>query len=517
MDSYQEIFSAWARRAGLDMKMRLLVMDEFRSVPNIEKILELAIENKQNLEKVRFAIERMAEIRANQARQTNVPLKSKILTPRNGFFSKIKDKMPNFRKRAKPDPTIIDLEPVTVKAAPVRANNPPKVRPPVNMEEPPFDEPTSEVILDEYGNPEEGQQGTYIADNDEPTRGKVVNDERYVGPGKVKAKGKPAKKNKMVWIGIIVGAAVLIVVLIFAFLNPNSGSTSYYPSPSGTSDPSRFSPTDEVMPVLDNPNPLDFRGRALIRGFAGLLQFLILVEGIAVLVQTVLDSVTREQVEDAIATILLAAVSIFIVPTALSPWIACLFYLVILGFVIYIAKSGGLDFTPIAGYFLIVGVWGGLIFSRIGIIQAIFPKMVVSHVLPLVQLGVKFELMAWSEMAFPLVVYFHIIIGLVFSTIESFRKSDDGSSQWGSLIAAGIGLVIYFVFLHAIHLTPWISYLIAILASVAMAFGGKRALTGNQFKFPKLGIRSPYDGAMLVTAVLLLLQIIFGTVGIPGL
>ena len=96
------------------------------------------------------------------------------------------------------------------------------------------------------------------------------------------------------------------------------------------------------------------------------------------------------------------------------------------------------------------------------------------------------------------------------TVIECVRPSgEDRSSRWGSLIAGAVGLVVYFVFLHAVGLVPWISFMIALLISA----GGSAALRSEpakQFVTPKYGVRSPFDGAMLLAAVLLMLLVIFG-------
>ena len=265
----------------------------------------------------------------------------------------------------------------------------------------------------------------------------------------------------------------------------------------------------EVMPVLENPTPLDFVSTPWLKS----LQILIFAELLGVLLSVFGDSKFREQWVDSIAALACAVATVFIVvPPAVPVWFAALLLIAMVAIVALVSFMGGRDFSPAAAYFLIVGMVGGLIFNRISLLQGV-THIVSSPVLPMIQIGILFQLQSWALIWFPLTVYAIIITGVFIAFLEGVRPSEDKTYRWGTVVSAVVGLLVYFIFLYPVHLAAWIAYVIAFSASIAIS-----AMSQNErvirLVTNRWGIRSPFDGAMLVTALLLLIQIFTGTVGL---
>lgn len=333
-------------------------------------------------------------------------------------------------------------------------------------------------------------------------------------------------EKKWYWIG---GAIVLIVLAIvgyFMFGRGGSSSSDFtaqpsFVEPAPTYDPALgFAPQTpqqtqsaplEMPPVAPPENPLNFKGSIDSRGFLGKVQSLIFVVGLGILATLIGDIVYRQQWWDGVTAILVAAVSIIVVfPIGTVWWIGLFLFLLELYLVWFAAFQGGQDYSPLAAYFLLVGVFGGLMATRIGAIQNIFTSMTVLTVPTVISLGYYFQTMNFASLAFPLVVYLFILIGFVMTVWECVRPSgEDKSSRWGSLASGGAGLFFYFVFLLGVGLLPWVSFMIALLIS-AFASSALRSQPAKQFVAPVWGVRSPFDGAMLLAALILLLLVIFG-------
>jgi len=341
-------------------------------------------------------------------------------------------------------------------------------------------------------------------------------------------------EKKWYWIG---GASIALIVLALYLLGRHGGlplrkgdggATPYgfaseptFTSPDLGTDPTLgFTPQApeqlqplplEAPPVAPPENPLNFKGSIDSRGFLGKVQSLIFVIGLGVLMSLIGDIIYREQWLDGVVAVAMTIMAIAIVlPDVGIAWVGVILFLVELAFVIAVSLATGKDFSPIAAHFLLVAVFGGLIFTRIGAIQSIFPRMVISSVPPIAQLGYFFSTMNFAAMAFPMIVYLYFLIGTILSIVESVRPSgEDKSSRWGSLVAGGFGLLAYFFFLLVVHLVPWVSFLIAFLLTVAGS-AAVRSQPAKQWVSPKWSVRSPFDGAMLFTAILLMVVVIFG-------
>ncbi len=339
--------------------------------------------------------------------------------------------------------------------------------------------------------------------------------------------------NKKWWIG---GGIVLLLVLLLAgYLVYSSlsgpkydfSSTAYPTATAQSTDPAFAAGTTatdpnvvvqvqeaaplEVAPVAPPSNPLNFKGSMDSRGFLGKVQSLIFVVGLGILAALIGDIVYREQWWDGITAVLTALVSIVILfPVGTVWWIGLFFFLLELYLVWFAAFQGGQDYSPLAAYFLLVGVFGGLMATQIAAVQNIFVSMTVFTVPPIISLGYYFQTMNLASLAFPFMVYLFVLIGVIITVVECVRPSgEDRSSRWGSLGSAAVGLFFYFVFLHGVGLVPWISFMIALLISA----GGSAALRSQpakQFVTPVWGVRSPFDGAMLLAAIILVLLVIFG-------
>lgn len=332
--------------------------------------------------------------------------------------------------------------------------------------------------------------------------------------------------NKKWW---IIGGIVLLLVCLLAgyfVYSANSGpkydlSSAAYPTATVQSADPAFveqqqpqiveSAPLETAPVVPPSNPLNFKGSIDSRGFLGKVQSLIFVVGLGILAVLIGDIVYRKQWWDGITAVLVAFISIAVLfPVGTVWWIGLFFFLLQLYLVWFAAFQGGRDYSPLAAYFLLVGVFGGLMATQIAAIQNIFVNMSILTVPPVISLGYYFQTMNLVSLAFPLVVYLFVLVGVVMTIVECVRPSgEDRSSRWGSLASAAFGLLIYFVFLHGIGLVPWISFMIALLIS-AGASSALRSEPAKQFVTPVWGVRSPFDGAMLLAAVILLLLVIFG-------
>ncbi len=354
------------------------------------------------------------------------------------------------------------------------------------------------------------------------------------GPQPKKAFGKPSMSNPPVdgsskWLSKknILLVSILVVVLALVGVGVYLYSTGALPSFGGKSDPSYYDQDFEsanpggqdssestyvgAPPEAPSQNPLNFKGSVETHGFLGEVQKLVFIIGLGILGALVGDIVYRKQWVDGITAVLGSFLSIVMLfPPGTAVWVGAVFFFRELYLIWLAAFQGGRDYSPMAAYFLLVGLFGGLIFTRIGVIQNIFPGMVVTVVPPIVDLGYSFQTFNFVGVAFPLVVYIFVIFGFLFALLESVRPSgEDKSSRVGSLISAGVGLLAYALFLHAIHLAPWICFMVAMLVSA----GGSAALRSEpakQFVTPIYGVRSPFDGAMLLAAFLLVLVVIFG-------
>ncbi len=346
---------------------------------------------------------------------------------------------------------------------------------------------------------------------------------------------KPVSKKMMLYAGIVV--VVLLLGAVGYYMYSSNSSSAYgsdfnfdqpaspggefdFSGESSTPNSDPYAPSaqsqpagsvQELVPQKPDDNPLNFRGSLDARGFLGRVQSLIFVLGIGVLVSLIGDIIYREQKLDGVVSVAMAVVAIFVLlPPSVPAWVGLLIFLLELAFVMAVSLATGKDYSPLAANFLLVAVFGGLIFTRIGAIQSMFPGMLISSVPPIVQLGYYFSTMNFAAMAFPLIVYLYFLIGSILSVVESIRPSgEDKSSRWGSLAAGGFGLLIYFIFLLAVHLAPWVSFLIAFLLTVAGS-AALRSQPAKQWVAPEWSVRSPFDGAMLFTAILLLIVVIFG-------
>lgn len=348
----------------------------------------------------------------------------------------------------------------------------------------------------------------------------MFKDKAEAAPQEAKPAKKPMSKKTM----LIIGGVAVVVLLVLGFVGYNmfagGGGVAYdlgndpLGGPSGINE-APATPLSELpqedAPIAPPENPLNFAGSIEHRGFLGQVQKLIFNVGLGILAALIGDIIYRKQWWDGVTAVLAATIAILLIfPAGTAWWIGLIFFGLQLYLVWFAAFQGGRDYSPLAAYFLLVGTFGGLIASRIGAIQNIFVKMAVSVVPPIVNLGYNFQVMSFAGLAFPVIVYLFILIGFVVSVIESVRPGgEDRSSRTGSLISAGLGLLVFFIFLHGVHLAAWISFLIAFLVSA----GGSAALRSEpakQFVTPIFGVRSPFDGAMLLAATLLVLLVIFG-------
>ncbi|KKT41290.1 MAG: hypothetical protein UW31_C0017G0016, partial [Candidatus Collierbacteria bacterium GW2011_GWA2_44_13] len=234
---------------------------------------------------------------------------------------------------------------------------------------------------------------------------------------------------------ILIVAILLVVVAAVVAAVMISGGGNEYPdySPAFDDNPSQDSSMpQEAMPVLTNPNPLDFVSSPWLKG----LQGLIFAELIGIILAVMGDSKFRKQWGDSVVALSCALVVIFVaVPPGVPTYFAGILLAAMIGIVALVSFMGGRDFSPAAAFFLVIGIVGGLIFNKIALLQGV-TKIVSAPVLPMVQLGVVFQLKNWAAMGFPLLIYFIIIIGVAVSFFEALRPSEDKTPRLGTMIAA---------------------------------------------------------------------------------
>jgi hypothetical protein len=175
--------------------------------------------------------------------------------------------------------------------------------------------------------------------------------------------------------------------------------------------------------------------------------------------------------------------------------------------------NGGKDFSPIGTFLTLIGAAGGLIFNKIAAIQAAF-GIQATPVLPIGQMMILFQLKAWSQLYFPLVVYVALILGLIFSVLEAIRPSGDKNPRWGTVVGGVVGIAAFYLLFH---LVPAIPAFACYLVGFALAIGISAASQNERVMrlvTDKWGIRTMFDSAMLMTSVLLVVQL---CTGIPGL
>src|SRR5258706_2227230 len=183
-----------------------------------------------------------------------------------------------------------------------------------------------------------------------------------------------SKKKVILWIISIVAVLILLGALGF-WLFQTSGSQSPFSSGASYSSQQTEAPTQtlpqstETPPQLTNPNPLDFVSNTWLKA----LQLLLTVEIIGIIVVLFGDAKVRKQLLDAVVTMLMTVLTVFVVlPADTAWWIAGLLLLFEVGVVLYASISGGRDFTPTGAYFLCVGTIGGLLANKIEAFQAVF-------------------------------------------------------------------------------------------------------------------------------------------------
>lgn len=360
----------------------------------------------------------------------------------------------------------------------------------------------------------------------------LVKDKAVSAPEETKPAKEPMSKSKKTMLIVGVTVVVLLVLGLVGYNMFAGGGSSHYDfSNPGPGQPQAGSPlvgttsletatlapgTDpegETKPTLDNPNPMDIKSRLAIYGFLGSLNYLFFAQILGVVVSLGADVRFRKQWLDGICAVGMALLVIFVtLPSSVPAWVGMLVFGLATTVVGVVSFMGGRDFSPLAAYFLLIGMGGGLLFGKIGLVQAMFPSMSYAAVLPVVQLGIKFSLGLWAELAYPIMVYTIILLGVGFSIFECVRPSEDKTPRTGTFIAGGLGMLVYIGFFYFAHLAPWISYVLAFSVSVLIA-----ALSQNeriiQTITQRWGVRSPFDGAMLVTALLVIVQLSFGILG----
>jgi len=325
--------------------------------------------------------------------------------------------------------------------------------------------------------------------------------------------------NKTMLIATAIGVLILIVGVAgfwtFGLRNANTPPDPYYdfgavdiPTDEPDISPSiqNLDENREVRPELTNPKPLDFASSAWLKS----VQFLSLAEFLGIMVFLIGDALYRKQVVDAIVAVLMMTLTVFFLPAGTSFILAIVLLLFEIGIVVLVSFLSGRDFTPIGSYFVLTALVGGLFFSKIAVIQAIF-GVTSSPVLPLNQLGILFAQQNWAALHFPLIVYSCFLIGLGFLVWDVFRPSEDDNSRWGTVIAAVASFVIYILLLQLAGLDAWVSYLVAVSLSIGIStfFQKERKVQTVTLKW---GTRSPFDASAVITAILLLIQISTGAV-----
>ncbi len=268
-----------------------------------------------------------------------------------------------------------------------------------------------------------------------------------------------------------------------------------------------------------NENPIDLKGQkecsktGKIPADGWIVAFMTL--GVALTLAG--DIKFRGQWLDGISAILMALATIFVNFSFTAS--GAVFVLLLELFVVTLASiMGGRDFSPMAGYFLLVGLFGGLVsgyfFGNAGIVtlQTIFPTVIAGHVNTISWAFANLSGVYRGSALYTLLVDMVLIIGAAFALFECVRKAEDKTPRFGTLIAGGLGLLAFF---GMYFLLPqgggllWVAYVVGVAAAIAVA-----ALSQNervvQTVTMKWGVRSVFDGGMLVTAVLVILIVVFG-------
>lgn len=313
----------------------------------------------------------------------------------------------------------------------------------------------------------------------------------------------PLNKKKLIGIGV--GILVLVVAGILA--------VSYFGGQGAATPDITFAiPTEAVTqqmveaPPTLIPVPIDLRSSDWFKP----IQILILVEVIGLLAALGMDAKIRKQWFDALVPFLAVLLVIFVSGgKAFGSWGILAIALIP---VLIVSFNGGKDFSPIGTFLTLTGAAGGLIFNKIMAVQTAFGIQAAS-VLPIGQMAVLFQLKAWDQMYFPLIVYAVLTLGLVFSVLEAVRPSNDKNPRWGTVVGGGVGILAFFLLFHLTAIPAWGCYIVAF----ALAIGVSAASQNERIirvVTDKWGIRTMFDSAMLLTSVLLVFQLF---TGVPAL
>lgn len=335
--------------------------------------------------------------------------------------------------------------------------------------------------------------------------------------GGVMKKFKEIFSNKRMLIGIGIGLVILVVMAVAAVLYFGERPTAAtkediyrVPTMAETQDQSvdpqvanqQFGEATEAPPTLTNPEPLDLQSNDWFKE----IQVLFLIEVIGLTFALVADAKIRKQWLDAIVPFLAFLMVVFLPGgAALGSWGVLAVALVS---VLIVTFMGGIDYSPLGTFLIMVGAVGGLIFNKIEAVESAF-SIVTAPILPLTQMWTLFKLQAWEIFYFPLTVYILLSLGLVLAVLEAVRPSEDKNPRWGTVIGGSVGVVVFFLLFHAANIPSWACYLVGYALAVGVSAMSQNERIMRQMT-DRWSIRTIFDSAMLMTAVLLVFQLFTG-------
>lgn len=315
-------------------------------------------------------------------------------------------------------------------------------------------------------------------------------------------------KSSSSFTAIAITAAVVIAIAIGGFFISDSGVVSNI-----------FVPGAVSTVVCEGETPADLKGQNDCSGEWTPKGILTIMLAVGVIVSLAGDIKFRNQWLDGLTALVMAALAIYYTVPGISASGALFVFLLELFAVVIVSVMGGRDFSPTAAFFLIIGIVGGLLkgggfpfgnVPGIAAMTAILPEITYSRVNPVSWLFWAMAHGKGTMIPYPFMIDMILLIGVAISVFECVRPAEDKTPRYGTLIAAGFGLFVftslYFLILH--QTLAWLSYVVGFSAAVLVA-----ALSQNERVIQTVtmhwGVRSVFDGAMLLTALLVFVLVLF--------
>ncbi len=314
--------------------------------------------------------------------------------------------------------------------------------------------------------------------------------------GRTKDKVNDIFSNKWLRIGglVVFGIIILLCALWFfgiGIFNPNAG---YYTQTTQLSQSQPLEVTPQYLTKPSEPTqllPIDLHHA----DWYSVAQYTIVLFWILILIGVGADAYNRHQMDDffwLVAGVILVVAHKFFETLVVGflgpgtwlnfnldtqlPWVIALALTIFaLASITAAALSGGLDLTPVAGFFTLVG-GSALVIGNIGAFQTLF-GIADSPVLPLDQTITLLSLKQYSVIGMSVATYVVLTLGLLLYIIEMIRTiveaKADGWKKFLYAVTSATGLIVFFLFknlLLSFNIPPFLVVIFCLMAAISAAF-----------------------------------------------